>query len=69
MARRFRELWEIEPWGLIKGALSVLERIWMGRRSSRKVVVASGETLAKEEKRNEDWIGDLRGSGVDWLIL
>ena len=67
MARRFQELWEVEPWGLIRGALGVLERIWVGRRSG---VVVNGEgTLLKGKKGDGDWIGDLKGGGVDWLIL
>ncbi|MCJ1458314.1 hypothetical protein MMC28_008685 [Mycoblastus sanguinarius] len=67
VARRFQELWEVEPWGLIRGALGVLERIWVGRRSG---VVVNGEgTLLKGKKGDGDWIGDLKGGGVDWLIL
>ena len=67
MARRFQELWEVEPWGLIRGALGVLERIWVEKRSG---VVNHGEgTLLNGKKVDGDWIGDLRGRGVDWLIL
>ena len=67
MARRFQELWEVEPWGLIRGALGALERIWAGRRSG---VVVDGEgTLLEGKKGDGDWIGDLRRSGVDWLIV
>ncbi|KAI9742851.1 MAG: hypothetical protein M1818_003580 [Claussenomyces sp. TS43310] len=66
VARRFQELWEVEPWGLIRGALGVLERIWMGRSG----VVVNGEgTPLRGKKGDGDWIGDLRGRGVDWLIL
>lgn len=65
--RTFHELWEVEPWGLIRGALGVLERIWEGRRGG--VVVNGKETLLKGNKGDENWIEDLRGSGVDWLIL
>ena len=67
MARRFHELWEVEPWGLIRGALGVLERIWV--RKMRSGVVVNGEgTLLKRKKGDRDWIRDLRASGVNWLI-
>jgi hypothetical protein len=62
VATRFQELWEVEPWGLIKGALGALERIWAGRRSN------GNRNVPRGEKGNGDWIADLKGSGVDWLI-
>lgn len=63
MVRRFEELWEVEPWGLIRGALGVLGRIWVGRRGGVE------GALMKGKKGDGDWIGELRGRGVDWLIL
>lgn len=75
MRGRFQELWEVEPWGLIRGALGVLERIWVGRMGSGVVNVSregEGGTLLEGGKKGEgdgDWIGELRGQGVDWLIL
>ena len=65
--RRFQELWEVEPWGLIRGALEVLERIWTGR--SNGAVVDEGGNLLKGEKGDKDWVRELRGMGVDWLII
>lgn len=62
VAKRFRELWKVEPWGLIRGALGVLERIWADRRNVKG-------RLLKGIQGEGDWIGDLRGRGVDWLIL
>ena len=66
MTIRFQELWEVEPWGLLKGAVTLLEKIWSARE---KEVVQEEESLRKELHDKRDWIGDLRGSGVDWLIL
>jgi hypothetical protein len=67
VVKKFRELWEVEPWGLIRGALGVLEKIWAGKRSGE---LGNGEgTLPTREKGDRDWIGDLRDIGVDWLIL
>ena len=63
---RFQELWEVEPWGLLKGAVGLLERIWLARR---KEIVQGEEDPQKGLHRKRDWIGDLKGSGVDWLIL
>ena len=51
----------------LRGALGALERIWVGRRSG--VVVNRQESLLKVRKGDGDWIGDLRGRGIDWLIL
>jgi hypothetical protein len=57
--QRLRQLWIVEPWGLIRGALGVLQRMWGERR---------GQTDAEAfSKRN--WITDLKAKGVNWLIL
>jgi Fungal specific transcription factor domain len=55
---RLRELWEVEPWGLIRGALGILELIWHRRNPSMQ---GGASTV--------DWIQDLRTLGVDWLIV
>lgn len=64
---QFQKIWEIQPWGLIKGALAVLEMIWSRRREkeSNETVNISPET----EYIGEDWIGYIKEIGVDWLIL
>jgi hypothetical protein len=53
---RFQKLWQVEPWGLIRGALGLMEAIWQ-----QKVQKAPGG--------DDDWILDLRSKGVDWLIV
>ena len=55
---RLRELWEVEPWGVIRGALGILELIWHRRNTSMQ---GGASTV--------DWIQDLRTLGVDWLIV
>jgi chaperone required for assembly of F1-ATPase len=55
---RLREIWEVEPWGLIRGALGILELIWHRRNTSMQVGAST-----------VDWIQDLRTLGVDWLIV
>lgn len=67
VARRFQELWSVEPWGLIREALGLLEKIWVGRRDT--VVDNEEEIAVKQGERDADWISDLLGSGADWLIL
>ncbi|KAF2716465.1 hypothetical protein K431DRAFT_235322 [Polychaeton citri CBS 116435] len=67
VSRRFHELWEVEPWGLIRGALGVLETIWKGRR--RGTVIDEEGAPLEGKMGDGNWIGDLRGRGVDWLIL
>ncbi|KAK6193943.1 hypothetical protein LQW54_011943 [Pestalotiopsis sp. IQ-011] len=61
LTRHFQELWKVEPWGLIKGALGVLGRIWEKRKKVHESAVARDQ--------DDDWVGDLRESGVDWLII
>ena len=65
IAQRFSELWEIEPWGTISGALDVLRGIWSDKRQSAAFVGQLGNTFTF----NNDWIGKLRQTGVDWLII
>jgi hypothetical protein len=67
VARRFEELWEVEPWGLLRGASGVLERIWSKKRSGG--VRNGGRILLKDEKGDMNWIEDMRECGVDWLII
>lgn len=54
--RRFQVLWKVEPWGLIRNGLGVLENIWAEKRSM-------------DGKRDCDWLRSLRAKGVDWLII
>ena len=63
VTRRFEDLWEVQPWGLIKGALSLLESIW----ESRQKRPTNG--FAEKPNRHTDWIRDMRERGTDWLIL
>ena len=68
VAERFQELWAVEPWGLIRGALGVLEDIWAGRRGG-KADVDKPSGAAEQKRGRGDWIGVLRDRGADWLIL
>lgn len=61
VAERFRELWVVEPWGSIRGALGVLEGIWEERRAAAE--------LGQSETAPHDWVRRLRDNGVDWLII
>ncbi|THY24323.1 hypothetical protein D6D01_05518 [Aureobasidium pullulans] len=63
---RLRELWEVEPWGLMRGALRTLETIW----SIKKRGAQDGKSyLPGQRLRDGDWIQYLRETGVNWLIL
>ncbi|KAI1627843.1 fungal-specific transcription factor domain-containing protein [Exophiala viscosa] len=68
VARRFHELWEVEPWGLVREALGVLQSIWSGRRSG-VLVNNEGGALLEEINGDKDWIEDLKAAGVNWLIV
>ncbi|KAJ9621810.1 hypothetical protein H2204_011726 [Knufia peltigerae] len=67
VVRRFEELWDVEPWGLIKGALGVLLKIWSNRMTN--VVDGDKVNVRAEKLEHSNWIQDLRGRGVDWLVI
>ena len=52
----FESLWKVQPWGLIKGGLAVLEMIW--QRGTRA-----------KNLHGHNWIAYMRDNRVDWLIL
>ncbi|KAH7393504.1 fungal-specific transcription factor domain-containing protein [Cadophora sp. MPI-SDFR-AT-0126] len=64
--RRFAELWDVEPWGLMTGAQEALDLIWLDRGAS--VSFDKGGTVLDENKLKHNWLVSLRESGVDWLI-
>lgn len=64
---KFEELWQVEPWGLMRGAREVLERIWAGKKNG---VAANEEGVPLHASDGPaNWITDLRSRGVDWLII
>ena len=63
---RFRELWEVEPWGLMRGALRTLETIWLIKKRGAQ---DEKSYLPGQRLRDGDWIRCLRETGVNWLIL
>jgi hypothetical protein len=68
VAKRFRERWEVEPWGLLQGVRETLETIWALKRVSAE----DASTLSPVERKmrvDGDWVQYLRETGVDWLIL
>lgn len=64
---RFGELWQVEPWGLLRGGLEVLESIWDRKR--RRAMVHSEGIFVEKSPGPDDWIRDLRERGVDWMII
>ncbi|KEQ96336.1 hypothetical protein AUEXF2481DRAFT_38590 [Aureobasidium subglaciale EXF-2481] len=66
VAARFRELWKVEPWGLMRRALETMETIW----AIKSVRIENGATCSPNDGiRDGDWILYLKETGVDWLIL
>ena len=64
IAQRFAELWEVEPWGTIRGALDVLQGIWLAQCGA----VENVQGMRSENSHDGNWIAKLRHTGVDWLI-
>lgn len=67
VALRFQELWEVEPWGLLRGASGVLQNIWAGKKNLG--TGSDSSTLLTNEEEGSNWIRDLRREGIDWLII
>jgi hypothetical protein len=68
VAKRLRERWEVEPWGLLQGARETLETIW----TLKRIRAQDARTLSSVERKlgaDGDWVQYLRETGVDWLIL
>lgn len=65
IAQRFAELWEVEPWGTVRGALDVLRGIW----SEKDGLLAGDQDKRCEGHSDGNWILRLRQKGVDWLII
>lgn len=65
IAQRFAELWGVEPWGTVRGALDVLRGIW----SEKNGAMVGGQSTKYEGSRDGNWIASLRQTGVDWLII
>lgn len=66
VVQRFRDLWEVEPWGSVSGALEVLRGIWAERKCGRAPRERGEDS---NETESEDWFERLRRTGVDWLII
>ena len=83
--KRFQDLWSLEPWGLMRGAVVVLEEIWKERGDNRGKseemephTGASGDKIKKlrwsklDGHRNDsgsNWVKELKEKDVAWLIL
>lgn len=68
IAGRFQELWEVEPWGLFRGGLEVLEDIWE-KRAQDLEASKTGPKMPGADGEQRNWLVDLRSVGVDWLII
>jgi len=55
------EVWNVQPWGSVKGAARLLEELWAGRPAFE-----DGTTTPMTDG---DWVNELRHRGVEWLIL
>lgn len=65
ITQRFAELWEVEPWGTVRGALDVLRGIWFEKNEE----LVREQSMRCEGSCDGNWIAKLRQSGVDWLII
>jgi hypothetical protein len=68
VATRFHELWKVEPWGLIRGALEVLEQIW-NERKLMELRQSDSQPSSPHETGKFDWLDYLRGKNEELLVL
>lgn len=64
--RQFQNIWAVQPWGLVKGALAVLRTIWAKRRLDGSNEDTNGPV---DLEREENWVTYMKRSGVNWLIV
>jgi hypothetical protein len=62
---QLQNIWAVQPWGLIKGALAVLRMIWARRRQYRD---CEDTYTSVGKEGNENWVAYMRRIGADWLI-
>lgn len=53
----FEKLWTVQPWGLVRGALSVLEELW------------SAKAAEQVTDQHAGWMEFMKHSESAWLIL
>jgi hypothetical protein len=63
---QLQNIWAIQPWGLIKGAIAVLKMIWARRRQYRD---CEDTYTSVGKEGNENWVAYTRRIGADWLIF
>jgi hypothetical protein len=63
---QFLNIWAVQPWGLIKGALVVLRTIWARRRRNEN---SANHNLLVDTESEENWVTHMKRTGVDWLII
>lgn len=63
---QFQNIWAVQPWGLVKGALAVLRMIWARRRRYEH---CKNTHMSVDTEGDENWITYIKRMGVDWLIL
>ena len=63
---QLQNIWAVQPWGLIKGALAVLRMIWARRRQCKD---CEDTYTSVDKEENENWIAYMKSIGADWLIL
>lgn len=64
LTKRFQDLWLVEPWGTIRGALGLLQIIWKERNC-----MVIGEDESPSLQGHANWIEKLRAMDADWLII
>lgn len=55
--KRLQSIWDVQPWGVVKGALALLEVIW-NRPSARGEVADDG-----------DWMSFMHKERLHWLVI
>lgn len=63
---RFNNLWEVEPWGSLREAITVLQLLW----EEQDEMILSNEARPHDDAQVDfNWIRRLRDLNVHWLVI
>ena len=70
VATRFQEIWDVQPWGVIRGALELLEKFWQRQNCVRnRPNRPNHQDPPMESPIDGNWLTDLRQTDSEWLIM
>ena len=63
---RFNKLWEVEPWGSLREAITVLQLLW---EEQDEMILSNQVRCHDDAQVHFNWIRRLRDLNVHWLVI